>query len=76
MAKVTIYLDQMTKEKACDAARSQGLSLSKWITERIRKSIAIDWPQSVRELAGAWSDFASIQKPIKRSGRDAKRLKF
>jgi hypothetical protein len=76
MPKVSIYLDGPTEAKARLAARSKGLSLSKWIGARIRDGIRGDWPQSFRELAGTWRCLPSIEKAHKRSSRDTKRLKF
>ena len=76
MGQVTIYLDDETTVKARAAARSRGLSLSKWIAERIQHGTLSDWPAHVRELAGAWSDLSSAEALRKPHGRDAKRAKL
>lgn len=73
MAQVTIYLDDETEQKARAAARSKGVSLSKWVAARVRQGALNDWPDDVRELAGAWSDLPSAEQLRKRKGRDAKR---
>jgi len=73
MAQVTIYLDDETEQKARAAARSKGVSLSKWIAERVQQGALSDWPDYVRELAGAWSDLPSAEQLRKLKGRDAKR---
>ena len=73
MAQVTIYLDDETEQKARAAAQSKGVSLSRWISERVRQGALSDWPDCVRELAGAWSDLPSAEQLRKRKGRDAKR---
>jgi hypothetical protein len=73
MAQVTIYLDEETEQKARAAARSKGVSLSKWVAERVRQGALSDWPDYVRELAGAWSDLPSAEQLRKPKGRDARR---
>jgi len=50
--------------------------LSKWVAERVRQGAQTEWPDYVRELAGAWSDLPSAQQRRKRSGRDAKRARL
>lgn len=72
MAQVTIYLDDETEQKARAAARSKGVSLSKWVAERVRQGALSDWPDYVRELAGAWRDLPSAEQLRKLKGRDAK----
>lgn len=52
MGQVTIYLDDETEDKARAAARSKGISLSKWIAERVQQGTLSGWPEYVRELAG------------------------
>lgn len=76
MGQVTIYLDDETTDKAKAAAQSQGVSLSKWIAERIQHGTLSDWPAHVRELAGAWSDLPSAEELRKPRSPDAKRAKL
>jgi hypothetical protein len=76
MGQVTIYLDEDTEDKARAAARSRGVSLSKWIAERVRHGALRDWPDHVRALAGAWSDLPSAEQLRKPRGRDAKRTRL
>lgn len=76
MAQVTIYLDDETQDRARAAAQSQGVSLSKWIAERIRLGALTDWPVHVRELAGAWSDLPSAEELRRSRHVDAKRAKL
>jgi hypothetical protein len=76
MGQVTIYLDDETEDKARAAARSKGVSLSKWVAERVRHGALRDWPDYVRELAGAWSDLPSAAQLRKSRGRDAKRTRL
>jgi hypothetical protein len=76
MGRVTIYLDEETTEKARIAARSRGVSLSKWIAERVRQGALSEWPEHVRELAGAWNDLPSGEQLRTSRVRDAKRAKL
>jgi hypothetical protein len=76
MGQVTIYLDEDTEDKARAAARSRGVSLSKWIAERVRHGALSSWPEHVRALAGAWSDLPSAEQLRKPRGRDAKRTRL
>jgi uncharacterized caspase-like protein len=76
MAQVTIYLDDQTEQKARAAARSRGVSLSKWIADRVREGALSDWPDYVRDLAGAWSDLPSAEELRKLKRRDAKRARL
>lgn len=76
MGQVTIYLDDETTDRARAAARSRGVSLSKWIAERIQHGTLSDWPAHVRELAGAWSDLPSAEDLRKPRSRDVKRARL
>ena len=62
MGQVTIYLDDATEDRARAAARAEGVPLSKWIAERIRKPTHGEWPAAVRALAGAWPDLPSADQ--------------
>jgi hypothetical protein len=73
MGQVTIYLDEETEEKARTAARAEGVSLSKWVAERIQRPARSDWPASVRSLAGAWADLPAAEKIRKSRAKDVAR---
>lgn len=76
MAQVTIYLDDDTEQKARAAAQSKGVSLSRWIADRVRLGALDAWPDSVRELAGAWVELPSAEQLRKGQGRDAMRKRL
>jgi hypothetical protein len=73
MAQVTLYLDEETVKRLRRAARVAGLSQSRWLAELVRQKTAREWPDAVRELAGAWADFPEADELRRSSGRDAKR---
>ncbi len=54
MAQLTLYLDDEIAEKMKQAAGAVGVSQSRWVAELIRERVTEEWPQAVRELAGAW----------------------
>jgi len=55
MSQVTLYLDaETTKMKA--AARSAGVSQSRWVADLIREKRAPRWPESLVKLVGTWAD--------------------
>ena len=62
MAQVTLYLDPQTEEKMKAAARAAGISNSRWVADLIREKTALEWPESVRHLAGAWPDFPTAEE--------------
>ena len=62
MRKITINLDLVTYHLAKRAATAEGLSLSKWIADVLRKKTETSWPKSVLDLEGAWPDFPSLEE--------------
>ena len=76
MAQVTIYLDEQTEKMARAAAESDGVSLSKWIAQRIQKDTRTEWPTGVRDLAGAWPDLPSAEEIRRQSTRDVPRRRL
>jgi hypothetical protein len=76
MAQVTLYLDEETIERVRRAARASGLSQSRWLAELVREKTAREWPDAVRELAGAWGDFPEADALRRSAGRDVKRQRF
>jgi hypothetical protein len=73
MGQVTIYLDDETERKVRAAAESSGVSVSKWIAQRIQKDPRDEWPSGVRELAGGWPDLPSAEQIRRWSTKDLKR---
>jgi hypothetical protein len=73
MAQVTLYLDEETVERVRRAARASGLSQSRWLAELVREKTSRQWPDAVRELAGAWGDFPEADELRRPAGRDARR---
>ena len=76
MGQVTIYLEDEIEHKMVQAAESAHLSKSKWIARLIKEKVADEWPQSIVDFAGSWSDFPTIEDLRKNSGADTKREVF
>jgi hypothetical protein len=73
MGQVTIYLDEDTEKLAKKAARSEGVSLSKWVASALRAKTATAWPKEVLDLEGAWPDFPEIHELRRGAAPDAQR---
>lgn len=76
MGQVTIYLDDETEKQARNAAQAKGVSLSKWVAEKVQHGARASWPTSVRELAGKWADFPSAEDLRNGAGTDIVRGKL
>lgn len=73
MGRVTIYLDEYTEKRAKKAARSKGVSLSKWIASVLRPKAVTAWPKEVLDLEGPWPDFPEIHELRRGALPDAQR---
>ena len=62
MARITVYLDDISAEKLQSAAKSGGVSVSRLVGDLIRNKTAREWPESVVRLAGAWKDFPTLDE--------------
>lgn len=66
MSQITLYLDDATQALVEQAAKANGLSKSRWVSEMIRKYAAHEWPQECLRLAGSFADF-----PLREEGETA-----
>ena len=73
MGQVTIYLDDETEKKMIANARVMKLSKSKWIAGVIQEKLVDQWPDTVRELAGSWDDFPSLDELRAGASTDSER---
>jgi hypothetical protein len=73
MGQVTIYLDSDTEKRVKKAARSEGVSLSKWIASALRGKTEAAWPKEVLDLEGAWPDFPNLKQLRQGQARDSRR---
>jgi hypothetical protein len=73
VAQVTIYLDAEAASLVRKAAKSAGVSQSRWLADLIRRRTAREWPESVRRLAGSWADAPTAEELRRREGKDVRR---
>ena len=73
MAQVTLYLDNETAAKMRSAAQAAGMSQSKWVSDLIRQKTTGEWPDAIKELAGAWKDFPDPSALRESVGTDLER---
>ena len=73
MGQVTIYLDNELESKVQQLTKSMHISKSKWVANLIKEKIADEWPESVKNLAGAWTDLPSAEEIREGLGEDIKR---
>ena len=73
MVRVTIYLDDEIEKKMTVRAKAMKLSTSEWIGNAIREKLADEWSANVRELAGSWLDFPTLEEIRATERRDITR---
>jgi len=73
MGQVTIYLDDEIEKRMTANAKAMKLSKSKWIANVIREKLVDEWPANVRELAGSWEDFPTLEEIRETEQRDMTR---
>lgn len=76
MGQVTVYLDDRTETVARDAAKREGISLSKWVAHRIQGNSLTKWPEFIRDLAGAWPELPSAEQIRRSAVKDARRRRL
>jgi len=76
MGQVTIYLDRETEQRMKRAAKSNRMSVSKWVASAIQEKMDSQWPPEIQRLAGAWRDFPSLDEIRAGAGTDIAREPF
>jgi hypothetical protein len=73
MGQLTIYLDDEIERKMAANAKAMKLSKSKWVANAIREKLVDEWPETVRELAGSWKDFPTLEEIREKAQGDVPR---
>ena len=71
MARLIIYLANDLEQCASKAAKAAGLSVSKWVADRVTESVTKSWPPEFLALAGAFPDFPDAAELRKGYGEHA-----
>ena len=56
MPQVSLYIDDATLRRIEIAAKTERLSLSKYVSMKLRKSLEDEWPEHYGELFGSIQD--------------------
>lgn len=74
MGQVTIYLDDENERRLKSAAKAAGMPVSRWVASLVQEKTRTEWPESVKQLAGSWTDFPDLDtlrgKPIPDTRRE------
>ena len=73
MGQVTIYLDDESERRLKSAAESAGMPVSRWVANMVREKTRTAWPESVRQLAGAWQDIPEAEQLRGTQAQDVER---
>lgn len=73
MGQVTLYFDKTTEAQVRKAAQEAGVSLSKWVSSLVKEKLVDQWPQSIVDLAGSWSEFPTTEETLSNGGSDIPR---
>lgn len=73
VAHLTIYLSDDVETQVRKAAKEAKVSVSKWVADRVTKSIERSWPAEFLSLAGAFPDFPEADQLRKGYGVDVPR---
>ncbi len=73
MAHLTIYLSDDVERRVRKAAKASKVSVSKWVADRVSKSVETSWPPEFLALAGAFPDFPEAEDLRRGYGDDVPR---
>jgi hypothetical protein len=73
MAHLTIYLNDETERRVRHAAKTAKVSVSKWVADRLSKSVESSWPPEFLALAGSFPDFPEADELRQGYGEDIPR---
>lgn len=76
MSQITIYLDDAIERKVRRGAKAEGVSVSKWIAQKIESSERDVWPAHVLESFGTWDDVPDVSVIRSAYGKDARRTRL
>jgi hypothetical protein len=63
MAQVTIYITKELEKKIINRSKREKLSISRWISMRLEKSLENEWPADYFSLFGSVKDIERPPQP-------------
>lgn len=73
MPQLSLYIDDETLSRIEAAAKINKTSISKWVSERLKESLAKSWPENYGSLFGSVDDDSFIVQKHKSFSDDSKR---
>jgi hypothetical protein len=65
MPQLSFYIDAETLAKIETAAKINNTSVSEWVTERLKESLTMNWPENYGNLFGSITDETFNSEKIK-----------
>ncbi|XID75178.1 hypothetical protein ACF3NA_01010 [Alkanindiges sp. WGS2144] len=75
MSQITLYLDDEIEQLLRQSAKLSGVSNSKWVADLIKKHARQQWPVTLTQLAGSFTDFPLRDETLQ-EGKDPDRIIF
>lgn len=73
MPQLSLYIDKETLSKIEAAAKINHISISKWVSERLRESLANHWPNQYETLFGSIGDPSFSEEVVRNEVPDLRR---
>lgn len=54
MPQLHLYVSTELSEALRRKAKAQGISVSKYLAELVKREVGLDWPEHYEELLGGW----------------------
>ena len=64
MPQVSLYIDEATLKRIAIAAKTEKLSLSKYVSRKLQASVEDQWPEHFGDLFGAITDNSFSRQPV------------
>ncbi len=66
MPQISLYIDEETLKKVSKAAGLSSVSVSEWVSQKIKHSLKTNWPDGYFALFGLIKD-KSFKRPVQKS---------
>ena len=73
MNQLTIDLDDETAQRLASIAAQAHMRAGDWVASLVRARVGGQWPEDVRQLAGAWPDLPEAGELRQAGGSDLPR---